>query len=262
MNARLELQNVSFAYPPEHTHVRFFGDVEDITFSLREGQPLSVVGCSGSGKTTLVRLISGFLLPGSGQILWNGRPVANPSPERGVVFQNNAMFPWLTVAENVEFGLKMQKMRSGERRRKVAEYLDLLNLGRYAAASLYKISDYNVLLRVSLARCLVCDPPLLILDDEPLGELDDAQRTQLQKLLLNIWEAKQHMMLTVTHDVDEALILSTEVLIMGGRPGRIIDRYQTSFAPRAAHEGIQQVRRTKEFSEMRQTILRHIVCGV
>lgn len=262
MNARLELQNVGFAYPRDHTHVRFYGDVEGISFSIGNGQPLAVVGCSGSGKTTLVRLISGFLSPASGEVLWNGRPVTGPSPERGVVFQNNAMFPWLTVAENVEFGLKMQKMPSAQRRKTVAEYLDLLNLGRYAAAALYKITDYNVLLRVSLARCLVCDPQLLILDDEPLGELDDAQRTRLQKLLLNVWEAKKHMMLTVTHDVDEALVLSTEVLIMGGRPGRIVDRYQTSFAPRAVHEGIQQVRRSSEFSEMRQAILRHIVCGV
>lgn len=198
---------------------------------MGDGKALSVVGCSGSGKTTLDPLISGFLTPGSGRILWNGRPVTEPSSERGVVFQNNAMFPWLTVAENVEFGLKMQKVRSAQR-------------------------------RVSLARCLVCDPQLLILDDEPLGELDDAQRTRLQKLLLNIWEAKRHSMLTVTHDVDEALILSTEVLIMGGRPGRIIERYQTSFAPRAVHEGIQQVRKTNAFSEMRQAILRHIVCGI
>lgn len=258
----LKLQNVNFSYPNTHGALRYHGDISGIDFELKPGQTMAVVGCTGAGKTTLVRLIAGYMRPDSGQIEWQGKPVTGPSPDRGVVFQQNAMFPWLTVAENVEFGLKMQKVPLATRKKKVSEYLDLLNLGRFAAASLFKIQAYDVMLRVSLARCLVLEPQLLILDDEPLGELDDVQRTRLQKLLLNIWQSKGFMMLTTTHDVDEALVLSTDILIMGGRPGRIVDRFKTSFAPRAVQEGIKAIRRSAEFSEIRQSILHHIVCEV
>ena len=258
----LKLQDVSFAYADTRITPRYHGDIDGISLELKPGQLMSVVGCTGTGKTTLLRLIAGYLTPDSGSIEWQGKAVREPSPDRGVVFQQNALFPWLTVAENVEFGLKMQKVRSAERKKRVAEYLDMLNLGRYAAALLFKVSAYDVMLRVSLARCLVLDPGLMIIDDEPLGELDDVARTKLQKLLLNIWEAKGHTMIMATHDVDEALVLSSEVVVMGGRPGRIVDRFQTSFAPRAVQEGIEAVRRTSAFSDIRRSILGHIVAPI
>lgn len=192
--------------------------LSDINLEIRPGELVSVIGPSGCGKTTLLRLISGLDAPQRGSVTFKGHPIEGPNPERGYVFQQGSLFPWLTVEENVAFGLKAQGVYSG-RKGEVAEYLGKVGLTGFEQSYPHQISG-GMAQRVAIARALIDRPKVLLLD-EPMGALDSFTRADLQDTLLDLWELYHMTMILVTHDVDEAIYLGNRVVIMTPRPGRL-----------------------------------------
>lgn len=255
----LELQQVGFTYPEEKAPLRRRGDLVDIDLSMEAGDSVAVLGVPGSGIQTLLRLISGVDAPTSGTVLWHGIPVEGLSSTRGMVFHQSSLYPWLSVTENVEFGLKNRKIPRKERKALVAEYLERFNLTRLATQRVYRIEDYHQLILISFARCLVTEPEIVLIGDEPLNEINDRFRLKLQGMLLKLWKDKRPMLLTATSDAEAALTMASRIHILGGRPGKLIKDFEVPFFERAATEGMEAVRHLPEFRRMRQTLIRHII---
>ncbi|MGH7313104.1 MAG: ABC transporter ATP-binding protein [Candidatus Rokuibacteriota bacterium] len=202
-------------------------DVEDgeivalsaITITIDEGEFVCLLGPSGCGKSTLLKIVAGLIPPTGGTIRINGHPVAGPGPDRAVVFQDYALFPWMTVTENVEFGLAARGVDSGRRRQVSGELLRAVGLGDFATKYPHHLSG-GMKQRVSIARALAVEPVLLLMD-EPFGALDAQTRYVMQQELLRIWRAYRKTVLFVTHSIEEALYLGDRVLVMTARPGRI-----------------------------------------
>lgn len=188
--------------------------LEDISFSLAGGEVLGLLGPSGCGKTTLLNLVAGFLSPDAGRVLMRGRPVERPGPERGVVFQEDALFPWLTVAENVGFGLE-----AGQARERVARMLERVGLADYGHYLPRAISG-GMKQRVALARVLVREPALLLMD-EPFAALDAQTRAGMHELLISLQQQLRQSVVFVTHDPEEAVKLADRVLVLSPSPGRL-----------------------------------------
>ena len=198
--------------------------LEEVSFTIQDGEFVCLVGPSGCGKSTLIHLIAGLELPSSGQVLVDGVPVKGPGSNRVVVFQEAALFPWLTVRANVEFGLKMKGAPGEERRRKSAEYLRMVHLTRFADFYPHQLSG-GMKQRVAIARALAMDPKILLMD-EPFGALDAQTRRLLHEELLEIWQETQKTVFFVTHNVREATVLGDKVLTISARPGRMKGGYQ------------------------------------
>ena len=192
--------------------------LSDVNLDIRPGELISIIGPSGCGKTTLLRLISGLDRPQRGEVTFKGRPIEGPNPERGYVFQQGSLFPWLTVEENIAFGLKAQG-KYKERKDEVGEYLEKVGLTGFGNAYPHQISG-GMAQRVAIARALIDHPGVLLLD-EPMGALDSFTRADLQDRLLDLWEKYHMTMILVTQEVDEAIYLGNRVVIMTPRPGRI-----------------------------------------
>ncbi|AYH45577.1 ABC transporter ATP-binding protein [Azoarcus sp. DN11] len=191
--------------------------LKDIELQVPGGRFVSIVGASGCGKSTLLRIIAGLETAYDGQVTLGGRAVTAPGLDRGMVFQEHRLLPWLTVAENVAFGLKDARPR--EQARRVHEHLELVGLAGFASALPHQLSG-GMAQRVAIARALVNQPQVLLLD-EPFGALDAFTRIQLQQEVLRIWEVERTTMVLVTHDIDEAIFLGDEVVVMSNRPGTI-----------------------------------------
>lgn len=192
--------------------------LRDVSFEVPPGGFLCILGPSGCGKTTLLKLIAGFMAPSSGTVEISGRKVRRPGPDRCVVFQEDALFPWLTVAENVAFGVK-GRMPARRIRSEVARYLEMVGLGACGNYLPGEISG-GMKQRVALARVLILKPQVLLLD-EPFGALDAQTREEMQRLLLALWKELSHTILFITHDLGEAITLADRILIMDKNPGRI-----------------------------------------
>lgn len=191
-----------------------------VNLEIKNNEFICVVGPSGCGKSTLLNIIAGLQEPTSGEILVDGNKVTGPGKERGVVFQQYALFPWLTVRENVEFGLKLNKERSEQEIREISEkYLDMVGLKAFADSFPKELSG-GMKQRVAIARAYAVNPSVLLMD-EPFGALDAQTRTQLQTELLHTWESERKTCFFITHDVEESVILAQRVVIMSARPGRI-----------------------------------------
>ena len=193
--------------------------LDGVSLAIRENEFVCVVGPSGCGKSTLLSLIAGLERPTSGQVLVDGRPVEGPGPERGVVFQQYALFPWLTVEGNVEFGLKLAGMGPEERRERASGLLGAVGLADFAGAYPKELSG-GMRQRVAIARAWAPDPAVLLMD-EPFGALDAQTRVQLQQELLDMWVASRKTCFFITHDVEEAVLLAQRVVVMSPRPGRV-----------------------------------------
>lgn len=193
--------------------------VTDVSLEIHTGEFVSIVGPSGCGKTTLLNVVAGFIPPSEGEILLGGHEVRGPGADRGVVFQNFALFPWKTVLDNVAFGLKMRGLPQEERQRIAREYVALVGLtgaeGRYPN----ELSG-GMQQRVGVARALANNPDLLLMD-EPFASVDAQTRMTLQEELTRIWEARHPTILFVTHDVDEAVFLSDRVIVLSRSPGTV-----------------------------------------
>jgi len=216
--SKLRIENVSRTFPPVRggTPTRALQPV-DIT--VGDNDFVTILGPSGCGKSTLLRLVAGLDTPTSGQIVLDGRPVTSPGPDRGMVFQSYTLFPWLTVADNIAFGLREKGVAAAERKRIVDEWLVRVGLTAFAQHYPKQLSG-GMQQRTAIARALANAPAILLLD-EPFGALDNQTRALMQELLLGIWERERKTVLFVTHDIEEAIFLATRVLVMTARPGRI-----------------------------------------
>jgi NitT/TauT family transport system ATP-binding protein len=215
--AKLCIDNVTLRFTPRTGHPvtaldRISLDVEEKEFSV-------IVGPSGCGKSSLLRLVAGLIRPTSGAIQLDGRPVTRPGKDRGMVFQSYTLFPWLTVRENVEFGLKVGHVPAEERVRIARKFLAEVGLEAFEQAYPKQLSG-GMMQRVALARALANNPEILLMD-EPFGALDSQTRSLMQELLLGIWEQSHKTVLFITHDIDEAILLGDRVYVMTARPGRI-----------------------------------------
>ena len=193
--------------------------VRGIDLTIAAGEFVSVLGPSGCGKSTLIGAIAGFTPVTSGELLLDDQPIRAPGPDRGVVFQQHTLFPWQTVSENVEFGLKMRGISRAERRQTAREILQQVGLGDFLEHYPNQLSG-GMQQRVSLARVLVNRPRVLLMD-EPFCSLDAQTRLEMQEMLLDLWQEFHMTVVFVSHDVDEALFLSDRVLVSSRRPGRI-----------------------------------------
>jgi NitT/TauT family transport system ATP-binding protein len=193
--------------------------IESISMTAREGEFVCIVGPSGCGKSTLLNIVAGLDAADEGEVLFDGERVRRPGPERVVVFQEAALFPWLNVRANIEFGLKMKRAGKAERKEHVDRYLDLVNLRKFEKAYIHELSG-GMKQRVQLARALAVEPRMLLMD-EPFAALDAQTRDVLQEELQEIWARTGTTILFVTHNVREAAILADRVFVMTPPPGRL-----------------------------------------
>ena len=214
----LTLENVSKVFAKvesdEVTHA-----LQDVSVTMKSGEFVSLVGPSGCGKSTILRLVAGLILPTLGRVTVDGAEVEAPSPERGVVFQNPTLFPWLTVEKNIAFSLDVRGMKNGKAER-VDQMIRMIGLERFRNDYPAQLSG-GMAQRVALVRTLINEPEILLLD-EPLGALDEFTRMNMQDEILNIWSQRKQLALMVTHSIDEAVYMGTRVLVMESNPGRIV----------------------------------------
>ena len=229
----LKLDGVGFAYAATPI-------LQDISLDIPAGQFVSLLGASGSGKSTLLRLVAGLDQPGNGRLAWNGAAVAGPSLERGVVFQDYALFPWLSVVDNVEIAIAKAKpaVKKAERLEEAKEYLKKVGLAAAIGKYPGELSG-GMRQRGAIARALALGSPLLLMD-EPFGALDPVNRARLQDLLLEVWEqaTPKKTIVFVTHDVDEALYLGDRLVVLGSSPGRVIADLAVPFPRPRERQGL------------------------
>ena len=219
-----------------------------VSLDIKENEFICVVGPSGCGKSTLLNIIAGLHEPTSGRVLVDGKPVKGPGPERGVVFQQYALFPWLTVLKNVEFGLKLKGVTGEQATAEAMKYLKMVQLEQFANSYPKELSG-GMKQRVAIARAYAVNPEVLLMD-EPFGALDAQTRTQLQSELLETWQTEKKTCFFITHDVDEAIILAQKVIIMSARPGRIKEIVDINIPyPRT-----QETKMSPEFLELKNYI--------
>ena len=211
----IRLEHVAKEFPNPETG-QVVQALADVDLGIEENEFVCLLGPSGCGKSTLLNLIAGFERPTAGRVLFDGEPVRGPGPDRGVVFQEPTLFPWLTVAQNVEFGLRNLRMDPTRRKKVVGRFLSLVGLSEFARSRAHQLSG-GMRQRVALARVLALDPRALLMD-EPFGALDAQTRDRLQDELLGIWQRDRKTVLFVTHNVDEAVYLADRVVVLAPAP--------------------------------------------
>lgn len=227
---------------------RTFTALDGVSLDIGEGEFVTLVGPSGCGKSTMLNAAAGLLEPTSGQILVDGRTVTGPSPRTGVIFQQYALFPWLSVRKNVEFGLKLKKIPAAERHQIANHYLELVDLTRFADA-LPKTLSGGMKQRCAIARAYAVNPEILLMD-EPFGALDALTRVQMQEQLLQTWLAERRTVMFVTHDVDEAVFLASRVVVLAANPGRI----QEIIPIDLPYPRTETIRLSDEFAHLRAAV--------
>jgi len=210
-------RNVSMLY--ETTAGKAVWALNDVSLDIERGEFVCAVGPSGCGKTSLLNIFAGFLFPTTGDVRVDGRPIDGPDPERGVIFQDYALFPWLSVRANVEFGLRHRGMDRAERRRRAERYLAVVGLTAAADRYPFELSG-GMKQRVAVARALVNHPQLLLMD-EPFAAVDAMTRTGLQDELVRVWEQERCACFLITHSIAEAVYLGQRLVVMSPNPGRI-----------------------------------------
>jgi taurine transport system ATP-binding protein len=224
----LAFQNTSLSYVSRERKGTSLKVLENINFSISSGDFVVIIGRSGSGKTSLLNLAAGFQKPTGGVVSMDGKPVQGPGVERAVVFQDDALYPWLSARDNVAFPLRIKGLGKQERRERADVLLKLVELGHAADRRIWELSG-GMRQRVGIARALATEPRFLLLD-EPLGALDALTRSRMQHFLLNVWKASGAGALLITHSIDEALLLATRIIVLSPNPGRITASIDTGFA--------------------------------
>ena len=227
--------------------------LQDINLSIDSGELLVVLGPSGCGKTTLLNLIAGFIPAESGSITLDGKPVNGPGADRGVVFQNEGLLPWRNVLDNVAFGLQLAGVEKNARREIARQMLKKVGLAGAERRFIWQLSG-GMRQRVGIARALAADPRLLLLD-EPFGALDAFTREQMQELLLTLWRDSGKQILLITHDIEEAVFLASELVLLSPGPGRIVERLALDFGRRYANgEPCRSIKSDPAFIERREYV--------
>lgn len=246
----ISLKNINLTYK---AGINQICALDNVKLDIGEGEFICILGPSGCGKSTLLKIIAGFISPTQGEATVNKNPITGPDWHRGVVFQQPALYPWLSVEDNVKFGLKMRGISRKEQSRITEYFLNKVGLWEFRKHKSYELSG-GMKQRVSIARVLV-NSPLVMLMDEPFGALDALTREQMQNLIRNIWWETKRTILFITHDVDEALSLGTRVIVMSPRPGRIIKEFKTGFTVGMTSDNSNQVRYSKSFKQLREQVL-------
>ena len=237
---KIRLQHVGKSYPVRQRTPGgepVFQALHDVNLSVREGEFLTLVGQSGCGKTTLLELLCGLSLPTTGSITVDGQPVQGPGLDRGIVFQQYALFPWRTALRNVEFGLEAKGVPRRERAERARDHLALVGLQGFEQHYPHELSG-GMKQRVAIARSLSYDPGILLMD-EPFGALDEQTRESLQRALLRIWQRTGKTIVFITHSIDEAVYLGQRVAVMQPRPGRIETIVEVPLAKQADEHDVR-----------------------
>ena len=252
--AQIEIDSVGKTYQ-EDTPEPILA-IDRIDLDIERNQFITIVGPSGCGKSTLLHMMGGFIPTSSGEIRLDGKQVESPGPERGIVFQHFALFPWKTVLGNVEYGLVEQGVAKAERREIAQHFIDMVKLTGFENQYPNRLSG-GMQQRVALARMLACDPDILLMD-EPFGALDAQTRTIMQEELLDIWRRYTKTVVFITHDVREAVFLSEKVVVMTARPGRIKRVIETGLG--AGAERLEVDRKAEEVWDiLREEVLKTVV---
>lgn len=252
----LSLNDVSLAYERQRGFTRSTGNIvlDRVSLELAAGEFVAVIGRSGSGKTSLLNLAAGLLRPTSGRVTVDGREVTAPGADRAVVFQDDALFPWLNVRDNVGFPLKLKGTPSAERYARAEELLGRVGLAGFGDRHIWELSG-GQRQRVGLARALSARPPFLLMD-EALGALDAMTREQVQELLLELWDTSHVGVLLITHSVEEALFLATRVIVLAPDPGRVVLDMPADFGRRVVDGAApRKVKADPEFIAAREALL-------
>jgi len=244
---RIAFENVSLEFPTAAGRMKI---VDDVSYAIRQGEFVSIIGPSGCGKTTMMNMVAGFVQPSRGAVTLDGRQVSGPGPDRGVIFQEYGVFPWLSVRDNIAFGLTLGANRVDEAKRAAIcdRYMELMGLADFADAY-PKTLSCGMRQRLAIARAYAVNPEFLLMD-EPFGALDAQTRSAMQDLLLEVLAAESKTVMLITHSVEEAVYLSSRIVVMTARPTHIREIVEVPFGyPR--HESLHE---DPKFGELRSHI--------
>jgi len=246
VSPKLEVRNLFKLFPSRNKQLVV---LQDINLAIAANELVCIVGPSGCGKSTLLNIVAGLLPPSSGQIRVDGKPIDGPGRDRGMVFQNYTLFPWLTVARNIDYGLKLRRLGRAERDRRVDYYLNVVGLTQFSKAYPKELSG-GMKQRVAIARALANEPDVLLMD-EPFGALDAQTKEQMQQFLLELWERTHVTILMITHDVEESVFLSQRVYVMSSHPGRIKEEIRVDLPSQRDIE----IKLTPEFLKIKRQVV-------
>ncbi len=248
----LKAENISLTFPDQSISV-----LKNINLDVPESTLTVVLGESGCGKTTLLNILAGFQQLSAGQVKIDEEVLTGPDARRAVVFQEHALLPWLNVSENVAFSLKLKGLKSAEIQTQVAFILDTVGLSHVANSNIWELSG-GMKQRVGIARALISHAPFILLD-EPFAALDAFTRENMQEFVLNLWIKQKKGFFLITHDIEEALLLSNQLVIMTARPGTIVETLKLNFAERyRAGESIRAIKSDSQFIELRETLFERL----
>lgn len=249
-NKMIDVNNVSVTYDGQKGKTEA---LKNVNLDVNKGDFVVLLGPSGCGKTTLLNLVAGYNKSTQGEVLMDGQPITGPSKERGVVFQSTNLYPWLTVKENIEYGMKIGKVDKNVIEKSSQGFLDEIELSNYKDHYPFELSG-GMKQRVALVRTLINNPKILLMD-EPFGALDAMTRVNMQALLRDLWHKGNQTFFLITHDIDEALSLGTRVMVMSKNPGRIIKEYSLDFQDKISKNKDYIATLDPEFLKIKNDIL-------
>lgn len=244
----LEAKHIHLTFPKQQKPV-----LQDINLTIEEGSLTVILGESGCGKTTLLNILAGFQKPSSGDVLVNHEVVTGPDVTRAVVFQDHALLPWLNVADNVGFALQLKGLKRAEIEKQVSAILKIVGLSHVEKANIWELSG-GMKQRVGIARALISHAPFILLD-EPFAALDAFTRENMQQLVLDLWIQQNKSFFLITHDIEEALLLSNQLVLMTAHPGKIVEILHLDFANRYRQgEPIRSIKSDPQFIQLREQL--------